>query len=93
MAASRTTIPMGAQRGPATALDGVEHTQVQPHQPGLVFPDETLFVLPDNIDHLGRWPVDGFCFLHESFTLSGLGRFSGSWGFATDVRGFRETSR
>ena len=93
MAASRTTIPMAAQRGRAAALDGVEHTQVQPHQPGLVLLDEALYVLSDNIGHLEGWPVHGFCFLRESFTLSGLERLSVSRGFATAVRCFRETCR
>src|ERR1700730_6144672 len=93
MAASRTTIPMAAQRSRATALDGVEHTQVQPHQPGLVLLDEALYVFSENIGRLEGCPVHGFCFLRESFTLSGPERLSISRGFATAVRCFRETCR
>ena len=93
MAASRTTIPMAAQRGRAATLDGVEHTQVQPRQPGPVLLDEAPLVLSDDIGHLERWPVHRLCNFRESFTLSGLETLIVSKGLATAVKCFRERCR
>ena len=52
MTASGTAIQMAAQRGRATVLDGVEHTQVVPRKPGTVLLDEAVLVLADDIGHL-----------------------------------------
>ena len=93
MTASGTAIEMAAQHGRAAVLDGVEHAQVVPSQPGTVLLDEAVLVFPDDIGHLEGWPLHRFCNLRESLTLSGLETSIVSSGFATAVKCFRERCR
>src|ERR1700732_4826934 len=90
MAASGTTIQVATERCRAAKLDGIQHAQMEPRQPGLVFFDEAIAVLSDDVGHLERWPVHRFCSFRERLLLSGLETVIVSKGLATAVRCFWE---
>jgi hypothetical protein len=54
MAAARTLIQMAAERSSAAALDGSQHTEMLPAQPGSILLDEALARHTDDIGHLER---------------------------------------
>ena len=75
MAAARTLIQMAAERRRAATLDGAQHPQMQPGQPGPVLLDEAVAVLPNDVGHLEGWPVHRLLQLPGAFHLIGLGDF------------------
>ena len=72
MAALATAIQMAAERCRAAVLDGEEHAEMQPRQPGPVLLDEAVAMRADDIGHLERWPVHLLCSLRDRFTWSRL---------------------
>ena len=72
MAASGTAIQVATECCRAAKLDGVQHAQMEPRQPGPVLCDEAVAVLSDDVGHLERWPVHRFCSFRERLLLSGL---------------------
>ena len=56
MAALATAIQMAAERRRAAVLDGEEHAEMQPGQPGSVLFDEAVAMRANDIGHLERWP-------------------------------------
>lgn len=93
MPASDTAIEMTAQRGRAAALDGAEHAQVLPGQPGAVRLDEVLAVCANDVGHLEGWPGHRGCNLRERFTVSGLDTLRVSKGLGTAVKCLRDRWR
>ena len=65
MAAAHTLVEMAAQRCCATALDGGQHFQVKPVQPGTVTFDEIPAGAANDIGHLQRWPAHLLVVLSE----------------------------
>ncbi len=57
MAAVPTLIEMTAERGGAAALDGGQHFEVEPVQPGTISFNEVPARTANDIGHLERWPV------------------------------------
>src|ERR1035438_1980579 len=57
MAASGTAIQVATECCSAAELDGVQHAQMEPRQPGPVLYDEAVAVLSDDVGHLERWPL------------------------------------
>jgi hypothetical protein len=57
MAAAHTLIEMAAQRCCAAALNGGQHFEMEPVQPGTVTFDEVPACAANEIGHLERWPV------------------------------------
>ena len=86
IAAVGTAIEMAAQVGRAAPLDGMEHPEMQPGQPGPVLLDEALRELSDDIGHLEGWPGHRGCNLRERFTVSGLDTARVSKGLRTAVK-------
>src|SRR6266853_2077091 len=72
IATSGTTIQVAAECCRAAKLDGIEHAQMEPSQPGPVLCDEAVAVLSDDVGHLERWSVHRFCSFRERLILSGL---------------------
>jgi hypothetical protein len=68
VAALATAIQVSTEHGGAAVLDGEQHPQVQPRQPGPVVFDETLTMRANDICHLERWPAHRFCSFLERFT-------------------------
>src|SRR5215218_1588502 len=64
VSALRARVQMSAERRRTAALDGSQHFQVQPVQPGTVAVNETPACGADEISHLERWPCH-----HLSFDL------------------------
>ncbi len=93
MPASGTAIPVAAERRRAAKLDGVQHSQMEPREPGPVLCDEAIAGLSNDIGHLEGWRVHGFCSFRERLLLSGLETVIVSKGFATAVRCFCERCR
>jgi hypothetical protein len=93
MAASGTTVQVDTECCRAAKLDGVEHAQMEPRQPGPVLCDEAIAVLSDDISHLGGWLIHCFCFFRERLTLSGLETVIVSRGLTTAVRCLCERCR
>jgi hypothetical protein len=75
MAAAGTLIQMAAQRSSATALDGSQHTEMLPAQPGSILLYEAFARHTDDIGHLERWLIHLLCSLRERLTCSGAGQF------------------
>ncbi|SRR6266540_4750485 len=61
MATAGTAIQVPTERRRAAALDGAQHFQLLPRQPGAVALDEVLAVLSDDIGHLEGGPIHFFC--------------------------------
>jgi hypothetical protein len=57
MAAVHALIQMTAERGCTAALDGGQHFQVEPVQPGTVTFDEVPACAANEIGHLQGWPL------------------------------------
>ena len=55
MAALATAIQVAAERCRAAVLDGEQHAEMQPGQPGPVLLDEAVAMRADDIGHLERW--------------------------------------
>ena len=72
MAALAAAIQMSAERCRAAVLDGKQHAQMQPRQPGSVPFDEAVAVRANDVCHLERWPVHFLCSFRDRFTWSGL---------------------
>src|ERR1035438_4327671 len=88
MAASGTAIQVATECCSAAELDGVQHAQMEPRQPGPVLYDEAVAVLSDDVGHLERWPLHRFCSFRERLLWSGLETVIVSKGLATAVRCF-----
>src|SRR5258708_489844 len=93
MAASGTAIQVATEGCRAANLDGVKHVQMEPRQPGSVLGDEAAAVLSDDIGHLERWLVHGFCSFRERLMLSGVETPIVSNGLAPEVRCFWDRCR
>ena len=93
MAASATAIQVATEGCRAANLDGVQHVQMEPSQPGSVLGDEAIAVLSDDVGHLERWLVHLFCNFRERLMLSGLETQIASNGLAPEVRCFCERCR
>jgi hypothetical protein len=63
---------MATERCRAAMLDGEEHAEVEPRQPGPVPFDKAVAVRADDIGHLERWLCHFLCSLRDRFTWSGL---------------------
>src|SRR5450759_4132669 len=61
VATSGTAIQVATELCRAAKLNGVKHAQIEPRQPGSFLCDEAIAVLSDDIGHLERWLVHGFC--------------------------------
>ena len=72
MAALATAIPMSAERCRAAVLDGEEHAEMQPRQPGAVLFNEAVAVRANDVGHLEGWPLHFLCSFRDRFTWSGL---------------------
>ena len=77
----------------AANLDGVQHAQMEPRQPGSMLCDEAVAVLSDDVGHLERWPIHPFCNFRERLLLPGLETGIASKGLTTAVRCFWERCR
>jgi hypothetical protein len=65
MSTAHTLIEMTAERGGAAALDGGQHFQVEPVQPGTISFDEVPAGTANDIGHLQRWPVHLFVVFNQ----------------------------
>src|SRR5258707_15504505 len=72
IAALATTIQVPTERCGAAVLDGEEHTQVQPRQPGSILFDKTVAILTNDVGHLKGWRLHFLCSFRDRFTWSGL---------------------
>ena len=86
MAAARTLIQMAAERSTAATLDGSQHTEMLPAQPGSILLDEAFARHTDDIGHLERWLIHPLCSLRERFTFSGPDSSSMSSGVPAAFR-------
>ena len=68
----RTTIQVATERCRAAMLDGEEHAEMQPRQPGPVLFDEAVAMRANDIGHLERWPFHLLCSFRDRLTWSGL---------------------
>src|SRR5713226_9999400 len=56
IAALATAIQVATERRRAAVLDGDQHAELQPRQPGPVPGDEAVAMRADDIGHLDKWP-------------------------------------
>src|SRR5664279_2078945 len=68
VAALQAAVEMTAERCSAAVLDGEQHAEMQPGQPGPAFLHETVAMSTDDIGHLERWLFHLLCSLRDRFT-------------------------
>ena len=86
IAALLTAIQMATERCRAAMLDGEEHAELQPCQPGTVPLDKAVAVRVDDIGHLERWLGHFLCSLRDRFTWSRLDSSARSSGVPAAFR-------
>ena len=69
IAALATTIPVPTERGGAAMLDGKEHAQLQPRQPGSIPFDKAVAIFTNDVGHLKGVAVSFFVQLPGPFYL------------------------
>ena len=93
MATAGTAIQVTTEYCGAAMLDGAQHLQMLPSQPGAVALDEVFAMLSNDIGHLEGGPIHFLCFLRDRRTVSGLETFIVSSGLGTACRCRRERCR
>jgi hypothetical protein len=68
MTALVAPIQMATERCRAAVLDGKQHANVQPRQPGSVLFDKVLAMCATDVSHLEGWRLHFLCNLRERFT-------------------------
>src|SRR5215813_11710040 len=86
MATAGTAIQVATEGRGAAALDGAQHFELLPRQPGTVVLDEVLAVLLNDIGHLEGGPSHFFCNFRDRCTVSGLETFIVSSGLGMACR-------
>ena len=59
---------MAAERSSAATLDGPQHAEMLPAQPGSILLDEAFACRTDDIGHLEGWLIHLLCSLRDRFT-------------------------
>src|SRR2546422_7401252 len=86
IAASATAIQVATEHRRAAVLDGEQHAELQPRQPGPVLFDEAVAMRADDIGHLEKWPFHFLCSFRERRIESGFGMSMVSSGLPADLK-------
>jgi len=70
-AAAGTLIQMAAERDRTAALDGAQHAEMLPSQPGSILLDKVFARCSNDVGHLEGWRVHLLCSLRERFACCG----------------------
>jgi len=81
-----TAIQVATERRRAAVLDGDQHAELQPRQPGPVLCDEAVAMRADDIGHLEKWPCHFLCSFRERRIESGLKTSMVSSGLPADLK-------
>src|SRR4051794_30529552 len=68
VAALQAAVEMTAERCGAAVLDGGQHAEMEPGQPGSALLHEAVAMSTDDIGHLEGWPFHFLCSLRDRFT-------------------------
>src|SRR5687767_2240820 len=68
MPAMVTPIQVATERCRAAVLDGKQHADVQPRQPGSILFDKALAMRANDMGHLEEWRLHFLCNFRERFT-------------------------
>src|SRR5262249_58963705 len=72
VAALAAAVKMTAVGRRAAILDGGEHAEMQPGQPGPALLHKAVAMRTDDVGHLERWPFHLLCSRRDRFTWSRL---------------------